>query len=155
LERNPWLFKSYSDFLDAGIVNFEQRDPAEENPSLLFIANLMDDNSWRSDSIVSHLISFMHKQCFIYAFGRVRTWLWIQAPHWYSLFASPGHKSRKKLTIMRELICDARVIAWSGKSGKSSPYGQVPTFDALEAKSLRTAMFYPFVYALVALVLTV
>jgi len=146
LDRNPWLFRSYSDFLDAGIIQIDQKDPNEVNPSLLFVANLMDDNAWKSESLAAHFISFMRKQLFIYAHGRVRTWLWIQAPHWYPLFSPPGHKNRKKVSIMRELICDARVLAYSGKLGSKTARGEAPVFNSLEARDLRTSMFYPSVF---------
>ena len=147
LDRNPWFFRNYSDFLDAGIIQIDRKDPNEENPSLLFVANLMDNNPWKSESLSAHLISFMHKQVFIYAYGRVRTWLWIQAPHWYPLFCPPGHQNRKKVSIMRELICDARVLAYSGKLEGKTARGEAPVFDFLEARELRTSMFYPPVFA--------
>jgi Ribosomal RNA adenine dimethylase len=146
LDRNPWLFKSYSDFLDGGIVKFELKEPDEENPSLLFVANLVDDRSWKTESVTAHLLQFMHKHCFIYAFGRIRTWLWIQAPHWYPLLAPIGHKNRKKITIMRELCCDAHVIAFSGNSTRNRDIEEVPVFDKSGVVPILGDMFYPNVY---------
>lgn len=143
LDRNPWLFKSYSDFLEEGIAEFIHKQPNEENPSLLFVANLVDDRSWKTESVTAHLLQFMHKHCFVYSFGRIRTWLWIQAPHWYPLLAPVGHKNRKKITIMRELCCDARVLAFSGKSTRKKDIEEVPEFDKSGAVPIVGDMFYP------------
>lgn len=44
--------------------------------------------------------------------------MWMQSPAWQSIFAPPRHWSRKKVTVMREVSCDARVIARVTKPSK-------------------------------------
>jgi len=65
----------------------------------------------RGDGFVAQLISFMYDKTFLYHFGRVKTLVWMRSPGWEFLVAHPGHSDRKKMTVMREMSCDIRVIA--------------------------------------------
>jgi hypothetical protein len=47
----------------------------------------------------------------LYHYGRVKTLVWMQSPAWQSMVANPGHITRKKITVMREIACEAQVIA--------------------------------------------
>lgn len=52
----------------------------------------------------------MYSDIFLYHFGRVKTLVWMGSA-WRHLVAPPGHPDRKKVSIIRELACDSRVIA--------------------------------------------
>jgi len=111
LDLDGWDFSSYSEIIKRKIINPEAQDRSNVNSSLLFVGNFTESSLVRADGLVSQFISFMSKDLFLYHFGRVRTLIWMEGRVWPHLFAKLGSKIRKKVTVMRELTCDARIIA--------------------------------------------
>lgn len=111
LDLDGWDFLSYNEIIKRKIINPEVQSRSAVNSSLLFVANFTESDLVRADGLVSQMISFMSKNLFLYHYGRVRTLIWMQGRTWPHLFATVGSKARKKVTVIRELTCDARVIA--------------------------------------------
>lgn len=112
-DLDGWDFNSYAELIKRKLVSPITQDPSTVNSSLLFVGNFSESNAKRAEGFVSQLLSFMYSKSFLYAFGRVKTLIWMQHPGWQHLLAKPGHPDRKKVTAMREISCDARLIAKS------------------------------------------
>jgi hypothetical protein len=110
-DLDGWDFNAYSEVLRRKLVNPEVQDSSTVNSSFLFVGNFTESNLRRADGLVAQLIPFMFHKTFLYHFGRVKTLIWMQSPGWQSLIANTGHITRKKMTVLREITCDARVIA--------------------------------------------
>jgi hypothetical protein len=110
-DLDGWDFKAYSEVIKRKLVKPEVQDSSRVNSSLLFVGNFTESNLRRADGLVAQLIPFMFHKIFLYHFGRVKTLIWMQSPAWQSLVANPGHITRKKITVLREITCEARVIA--------------------------------------------
>jgi hypothetical protein len=120
-DLDGWEFNSYSELIKRKTIAPEVQSLSKVNSSLIFVGNFTEDNLKRTDGFVAQLISFMFNNNFLYHFGRVKTLIWMRSPGWYHLMANPGQVDRKKMTVMRELTCDARVIA---KTEKLKPVGR-------------------------------
>ena len=112
-DLDGWDWASYSELIKRKLIEPEIQDSSRINTSLILVGNFTEADPDRADSVISQLISFMYHNVFLYHFGRVKTLLWMQSPVWQHLFAPPGHLDRKKISVIRELTCDARVIASS------------------------------------------
>ena len=112
-DLDGWDWAAYSELIKRKLIEPERQDPSKINTSLILVGNFTEPNPDRADGVISQLISFMYNKIFLYHFGRVKTFLWMQSPVWQHLFAPPGHPDRKKISVIRELTCDARVIAAS------------------------------------------
>jgi hypothetical protein len=112
-DLDGWDFNSYAELIRRKLISPKKQDGSEVSSSLLFVGNFSEANLKRADGFVSQMISFMYNKAFLYDFGRVRTLIWMQHPGWLHLLAKPGHPDRKKVTVMREIACDARLIARS------------------------------------------
>jgi hypothetical protein len=96
----------------------------------------------------------MYSDIFLYHFGRVKTLVWM-GNAWRHLVAPSGHPDRKKVSIIRELVCDARVIARtpyieSKRRASTNPSGRIP-FDSVysnEIINLKETDIYPEVLPL-------
>jgi Ribosomal RNA adenine dimethylase len=113
-DLDGWRWASYSQLIREGIISPEVQPRSELSSNLLFVANLNFGavDLTRTDGFTAQLVGYIYKKIWFYYFGRVKTLLWMNSPAWHALVAGPsGHSSRKKVTIMRELCCDARVIA--------------------------------------------
>jgi len=112
-DLDGWDWASYSELIKRKLIEPESQDSSQINSSLILVGNFTEANPDRADAVISQLISFMYNKIFLYHFGRVKTFLWMQSPVWQHLFAPPGHPDRKKISVIRELTCDERVIAAS------------------------------------------
>lgn len=112
-DLDGWDFNSYAELIKRKLISPQKQDPSEVNSSLLFVGNFSEANPKRADGFVSQLINFMYSKAFLYDFGRVKTLIWMQHPGWQHLLANSGHPDRKKVTIMRDIASDARLIARS------------------------------------------
>jgi hypothetical protein len=112
-DLDGWDFNSYAELIKRKLISPITQDPSTVNSSLLFVGNFSESLAKRAEGFVSQLLSFMYSKAFLYAFGRVKTLIWMQHPGWQHLLANPGHPDRKKVTAMREISCDARLIAKS------------------------------------------
>ena len=112
-DLDGWDFNSYAELIKRKLISPEKQDGSQVNSSLLLVGNFSEANMKRADGFVSQLISFMYSKSFLYNFGRVKTLIWMKHPGWQHLLAGPGHPDRKKVTIMRELTCDAKLVARS------------------------------------------
>ena len=112
-DLDGWDWAGYNELIKRKLINPESQDYSKINSSLILIGNFTEADPDRADSVISQLISFMYNKVFLYHFGRVKTLLWMQSPVWQHLFAPIGHPDRKKISVIRELTCDARVIAAS------------------------------------------
>jgi hypothetical protein len=110
-DLDGWDFNAYSEVIKRKLVNPEVQDSSRVNSSFLFVGNFTESNLRRADGLVAQLIPFMFHKIFLYHFGRVKTLIWMQSPGWQSLVANPGHITRKKITVLREITCEARVLA--------------------------------------------
>jgi Ribosomal RNA adenine dimethylase len=130
-DLDGWDFDSYAQVITRKIINPEIQDQSNISPSLLFVGNVTEKDSRRSDGLMAQLISFMYEHSFLYHFGRIRTLFLLQTPAWQHFIAPPGHPDRKKVTVMRELVCDARVVAKT-----TSPFKPVKRLSATRAKTI-------------------
>ena len=112
-DLDGWDFSSYAELIKRKLISPDRQDRSELNSSLLFVGNFSEANPKRADGFVSQLMSFMYSKAFLYDLGRVKTLIWMQHPGWQHLLANPGHPDRKKVTVMREIACDARLVAKS------------------------------------------
>jgi Ribosomal RNA adenine dimethylase len=104
-------FGSYSQVIDHKIITPKVQDKSTINSSLLLVGNITEAHIRRADGFVSQLISFMYQNTFLYYFGRVRTLLWMQFPAWQHVIAYAGHPDRKKVSVMKEVACESRIVA--------------------------------------------
>ena len=115
-DLDGWDFNSYSELLRRRIITPEVQSPENTNSSLLLVGNFTEAEPRRADGFVAQLLSFMYDKTFVYYFGRVKTLAWMRSPGWEFLVANRGHPDRKKMTVMREMTCEARVIAKTEKA---------------------------------------
>jgi hypothetical protein len=113
LDLDGWDWEAYSSLIKRRIVSRTSEPSSDVHSKLLFVGNFTEQESWKAEGVIAQLISFMYQNIFLYHFGRVKTLLWLQSPAWQPLVAPPGHGDRKKVSVLRELTCDARVIAAS------------------------------------------
>jgi hypothetical protein len=113
LDLDGWEFNSYTELIRRRLITPEKQSQDSLNSSLLFVGNFTETDIKRADGFVAQLLSFMYDSAFLYHFGRVKTLIWMRNPGWKFLLAEPGHFARKKMTVLRELTCNARVIAKS------------------------------------------
>jgi len=109
-----WEFNSYSALIRRKLIEPEVQPIDSLNTSLLFVGNFTEKDSYRAEGFVAQLLSLMYVKAFFYYYGRVKTLVWMRSPGWEFLVAPPHHRARKKMTVLRELTCDARVIAKTG-----------------------------------------
>ena len=112
-DLDGWDWSSYTEIINRKFIKPENQGSSKINSSLILVGNFTESNPDRADGVVAQLISFMYNKIFLYHFGRVKTFLWMQSPVWQHLLAPPGHPDRKKVSVIRELSCEARVIAAS------------------------------------------
>jgi hypothetical protein len=149
-DLDGWQFGSYSEVLKRKLVVPETQDRSKINSSLLFVGNFTEDNLQRADGFVAQLISCMYKNAFLYNFGRVKTLIWMRSPSWHSLVAPRRHWARKKVSVMREVSCDARIVARVAKPSKVKMHG----WDSLELENVNEIIdltekdFSPMVFAI-------
>lgn len=110
-DLDGWDFNSYTEIIKRKLITPEIQKPSKINSSLIFVGNFTESNNRRSDGLVAQIIPFMLNKIFLYHYGLVKTLIWMESPGWQSLVANPGHTTRKKITVMTEMACEAQVIA--------------------------------------------
>ena len=110
-DLDGWDWAAYNELIKRKLIDPEIQPPSKVNSSLILVGNFTESGSDRAESLISQLLSFMYNSTFLYNFGRIKTLLWVQSPVWQHLFAPVGHPDRKKISVIRELTCDARVVA--------------------------------------------
>jgi hypothetical protein len=133
-DLDGWDFNSYAELIKRKILNPESQPISKVNSSLIIVGNFTESNLRRADGFVAQLINFMFTNAFLYHYGTVKTLIWMRKPAWCHLFGQPGSTNRKKVTVMRELICNARVIARTvktatKKTGLGSKSGEEPPLE--------------------------
>jgi hypothetical protein len=139
-DLDGWDFNSYAEIIKRKLITPEIQDRSNINSSLLFVGNFTESHIKRSDGLVAQLIPFMLNNIFLYHYGRVKTLVWMQSPAWQSLVANPGHITRKKITVMTEIACEAQVIARNetrsviGRLARSLPTSEQDPEELVDSK---------------------
>ena len=150
-DLDGWDFKSYSEIIRQSIITPEIQDRSKIHSSLLFVGNFTEADLKRADGFVAQLLSFMYSNLFFYEFGRVKTLIWMQSPGWHALVAPQGSEWRKKVTIVREAVCEARLIARGPRMLHRRGNRKLSYFDfekSEEVIAIDGKYFHPNVYSL-------
>ena len=148
-DLDGWDFSSYSEIIRRSIITPEAQDRSNINSSFLFVGNFTETDLKRADGFVAQLLSFMYSNLFFYQFGRIKTLIWMQSPGWHALVAHPGSVWRKKVTVVREAVCDARLIARGPRMLHRRGNCKLSYFNFEEPEELITIegkCFHPNVY---------